>query len=190
MRGIFLIAREGVTSTETRFAVEGAYIVVFKESATKEQIEEYIARIKAEGGKIKYHYDTLMKGIAATMPNSLVQSFRQDDVVDFIGQYTSFDTLLISAPALPSSSPQELVGFEDDVVEYAMGLLEDQFQPTGPELMPINLTGFLESKTPAFMTALWLFCSMLKTRRWAYLLRSFKKRRKSSGSSAKPASVH
>ncbi|KAG8685372.1 hypothetical protein FRC09_014779, partial [Ceratobasidium sp. 395] len=50
----------------------------------------------------------------------------------------------------------ELVGFEDDVVvEYAMGLLEDQSKPIDPKLMQINLTGFLESKTPAFMTALW-----------------------------------
>ncbi|KAG9082488.1 hypothetical protein FRC06_004971 [Ceratobasidium sp. 370] len=50
----------------------------------------------------------------------------------------------------------ELVGFEDEVVvEYAMGLLEDQSKPIDPKLMQINLTGFLESKTPAFMSALW-----------------------------------
>ncbi|KAG8730467.1 hypothetical protein FRC10_002681 [Ceratobasidium sp. 414] len=50
----------------------------------------------------------------------------------------------------------ELVGFEDEVVvEYAMGLLEDQSKPIDPKLMQINLTGFLEAKTPAFMSALW-----------------------------------
>ncbi|KAJ1311470.1 hypothetical protein OPQ81_009958 [Rhizoctonia solani] len=50
----------------------------------------------------------------------------------------------------------ELVGFEDEVVvEYAMGLLEDQSKPPDPKVMQINLTGFLESKTPAFMSALW-----------------------------------
>ncbi|CAE6469704.1 unnamed protein product [Rhizoctonia solani] len=50
----------------------------------------------------------------------------------------------------------ELVGFEDEVVvEYAMGLLEEQSKPPDPKLMQINLTGFLESKTPAFMSALW-----------------------------------
>lgn len=37
------------------------------------------------GGVVKYHYDTLMKGVAATMSDSLVNSFRQDDIVDFIG---------------------------------------------------------------------------------------------------------
>ncbi|KAG6816426.1 hypothetical protein H0H93_008080, partial [Arthromyces matolae] len=51
----------------------------------------------------------------------------------------------------------ELVGFEDEVViEYAMGLLEDQSQPTpDPKRMQINLTGFLTKDTPAFMSALW-----------------------------------
>ncbi|KAI0821913.1 PWI domain-containing protein, partial [Trametes gibbosa] len=51
----------------------------------------------------------------------------------------------------------ELVGFEDEVVvEYAMGLLEDDAQPTpDPRRMQINLTGFLTKSTPAFMSALW-----------------------------------
>ncbi|CAE6422562.1 unnamed protein product [Rhizoctonia solani] len=50
----------------------------------------------------------------------------------------------------------ELVGFEDEVVvEYVMGLLEDRTKPPDPKLMQINLTGFLESKTPAFMSSLW-----------------------------------
>ncbi|KAI1794326.1 PWI domain-containing protein [Ganoderma leucocontextum] len=51
----------------------------------------------------------------------------------------------------------ELVGFEDEVVvEYAMGLLEDDSQPTpDPRKMQINLTGFLTGSTPAFMIALW-----------------------------------
>ncbi|KAG8721607.1 hypothetical protein FRC08_011797 [Ceratobasidium sp. 394] len=61
------------------------YIVVFKESATKAEIDGYIARIEESGGKIKYHYDTLMKAIAASIPDSLVQSFRQEkDVIDFM----------------------------------------------------------------------------------------------------------
>ncbi|TCD66924.1 hypothetical protein EIP91_000763 [Steccherinum ochraceum] len=51
----------------------------------------------------------------------------------------------------------ELVGFEDEVVvEYAMGLLEDDSQPTpDPRKMQINLTGFLTTHTPTFMAALW-----------------------------------
>ncbi|KAF8504818.1 PWI domain-containing protein, partial [Russula emetica] len=51
----------------------------------------------------------------------------------------------------------ELVGFEDEVlIEYAMGLLEDESKPTpDPKKMQINLTGFLTDSTPAFMVALW-----------------------------------
>ncbi|EIN08507.1 PWI domain-containing protein, partial [Punctularia strigosozonata HHB-11173 SS5] len=49
----------------------------------------------------------------------------------------------------------EFVGFEDEVVvEYAMGLMEDENFPD-PKKMQINLTGFLTSSTPAFMSALW-----------------------------------
>ncbi|KIM46751.1 hypothetical protein M413DRAFT_40460, partial [Hebeloma cylindrosporum] len=51
----------------------------------------------------------------------------------------------------------ELIGFEDEVVvEYAMGLLEDEQQPNpDPKKMQINLTGFLNKDTPVFMDALW-----------------------------------
>ncbi|KAF8155979.1 PWI domain-containing protein [Crassisporium funariophilum] len=51
----------------------------------------------------------------------------------------------------------ELIGFEDEVVvEYAMGLLEDEQQPTpDPRKMQINLTGFLTKDTPEFMSSLW-----------------------------------
>ncbi|KAJ3570572.1 hypothetical protein NP233_g4319 [Leucocoprinus birnbaumii] len=51
----------------------------------------------------------------------------------------------------------ELNGIEDElVIEYAMGLLEDESQPTpDPRKMQINLTGFLTKGTPAFMSELW-----------------------------------
>ncbi|PLW55667.1 hypothetical protein PCANC_04568 [Puccinia coronata f. sp. avenae] len=51
----------------------------------------------------------------------------------------------------------ELLGFEDEVVvEYVHGLLDDPTSPiVDPKKMQINLTGFLESKTGAFMSELW-----------------------------------
>ncbi|KAI0763188.1 PWI domain-containing protein, partial [Irpex lacteus] len=51
----------------------------------------------------------------------------------------------------------ELIGMEDEVlVEYAMGMLENDSDPTpDPRKMQINLTGFLTKDTPVFMTALW-----------------------------------
>jgi serine/arginine repetitive matrix protein 1 len=68
----------------------------------------------------------------------------------------------------------ELLGLDDElVVEYAMGLLEDESQTVKPAIlsvdplahlheqtpdpkkMQINLTGFLTDSTPVFMAALW-----------------------------------
>ncbi|CAO0793509.1 unnamed protein product [Mucor circinelloides] len=48
----------------------------------------------------------------------------------------------------------ELLGFEDEVViDYTCSLLEEKDQD--PKRMQINLTGFLESKTQAFLSELW-----------------------------------
>ncbi|KAF6764273.1 PWI domain-containing protein [Ephemerocybe angulata] len=51
----------------------------------------------------------------------------------------------------------ELTGFEDEVViEYAMGLLEDEQNPNpDPRKMQIALQGFLTKHTATFMTELW-----------------------------------
>ncbi|KAF9051471.1 PWI domain-containing protein, partial [Panaeolus papilionaceus] len=51
----------------------------------------------------------------------------------------------------------EYIGFEDEVVvEYAMGLLENEQEPMpDPRKMQINLMGFLTKDTPAFMVDLW-----------------------------------
>lgn len=56
-----------------------------------------------------------------------------------------------------ASKVTSLLGFEDEVViEYAAGLLEDTSTSVlDPKAMQINLTGFLESKAPEFMLALW-----------------------------------
>jgi serine/arginine repetitive matrix protein 1 len=48
----------------------------------------------------------------------------------------------------------ELLGFEDDVVlEYAAGMLEERYPDA--RRMQIQLTGFLEAQTGAFMEELW-----------------------------------
>ncbi|CAE6515374.1 unnamed protein product [Rhizoctonia solani] len=58
------------------------YVVVFKESATKEEIEDYINRVQESGGKIKYDYSDLMKAMAVYVPHVSVQSFTNDPIVD------------------------------------------------------------------------------------------------------------
>ncbi|MCO5565454.1 hypothetical protein L7F22_019127 [Adiantum nelumboides] len=55
---------------------------------------------------------------------------------------------------------EEILGFEDDVVvEYVNGMLQEEGSNNvthlDPKKMQLSLTGFLESKTPAFMAELW-----------------------------------
>ncbi|KAH7344844.1 hypothetical protein B0J17DRAFT_624129 [Rhizoctonia solani] len=55
------------------------YIVMFTESATKEEMESYKHKVQESGGSIKYEYD-IIKGIAVSMPDNYVQSFSSDPI--------------------------------------------------------------------------------------------------------------
>ncbi|KAJ1311276.1 hypothetical protein OPQ81_009774 [Rhizoctonia solani] len=57
-----------------------SYVVMFTESATKEEMENYKHRVQEMGGSIKYEYD-LIKGMAVSMPDDHVQSFAADPIV-------------------------------------------------------------------------------------------------------------
>ncbi|CAE6455687.1 unnamed protein product [Rhizoctonia solani] len=56
------------------------YMVMFTESTTKEQMENYKHRVQESGGSIKYEYD-IIKGMAVNMPDDYVQSFASDPIV-------------------------------------------------------------------------------------------------------------
>ncbi|KDN42368.1 hypothetical protein RSAG8_06859, partial [Rhizoctonia solani AG-8 WAC10335] len=58
------------------------YIVMFKESATKAGIDDYLNRVQESGGKIKYDYSDLMKAVAVWLPDDVVQSFADNLMVD------------------------------------------------------------------------------------------------------------
>ncbi|TFL04732.1 hypothetical protein BDV98DRAFT_562747 [Pterulicium gracile] len=60
------------------------YIVVFKDSANKEQIQKYAQNIKESGGEIGHHYDSVMKGFSASIPASFLQQLQGDDIIDYI----------------------------------------------------------------------------------------------------------
>ncbi|QRW25521.1 peptidase inhibitor i9 [Rhizoctonia solani] len=55
---------------------------MFKESATKDQIENYMNRIREDGGKVKYDYSELMKAVAIWVADDLVKSFASDPLVE------------------------------------------------------------------------------------------------------------
>lgn len=64
--------------------MSGRYIVMFKESASEAQIEQYKERLQAQGGNIYADYEPLLKGFSACVPDELIQSFTQDDLIDYI----------------------------------------------------------------------------------------------------------
>ncbi|KAG8890431.1 hypothetical protein FRB98_008466 [Tulasnella sp. 332] len=62
------------------------YIVVFKNTATKDQIDQYEAEVKSSGGDVTQRFDTGMNGFAATIPDSFLTKLKADSIIDFIGQ--------------------------------------------------------------------------------------------------------
>jgi len=62
----------------------GKYIVVFKESATDQQIQNYVHSIESEGGEVGHRYESIMKGFSATIPNSLLSNLQSDSIIDYI----------------------------------------------------------------------------------------------------------
>ncbi|KIM78928.1 hypothetical protein PILCRDRAFT_824052 [Piloderma croceum F 1598] len=64
------------------------YIVIFKDSATKDDIERYADGVQQDGGgKVVHRYDTILKGFAATMSEShlsALQSNLQSSPIDYI----------------------------------------------------------------------------------------------------------
>ncbi|KAG8911948.1 hypothetical protein FRC00_005518 [Tulasnella sp. 408] len=62
-----------------------SYIVVFKDHATPEQINQYAGRVSSEGGEVGHRYDSVFKGFSAKLPDSLLQNFQGDDIIQYIG---------------------------------------------------------------------------------------------------------
>ncbi|CAE6404762.1 unnamed protein product [Rhizoctonia solani] len=60
------------------------YIVTFKESATNEQIDNYINQAKNHGGGIKHDYRSLIKMVAVWLPDQLIEKSSHDPIVDAI----------------------------------------------------------------------------------------------------------
>ncbi|KAJ6625651.1 hypothetical protein B0H10DRAFT_2211922 [Mycena sp. CBHHK59/15] len=70
--------------------MSGKYIVVFKSSASKEDIEKFAQTVSGDGGEVTHRYDSLMKGFAATLNEKTLQQFQSlqsedDSIIDYIG---------------------------------------------------------------------------------------------------------
>ncbi|ESK85226.1 serine proteinase inhibitor 1 [Moniliophthora roreri MCA 2997] len=62
------------------------YIVVFKDSVSKDQIKKYVSEVNSNGGQVYHEYESTVNGFAATIPDQMLQSFQslQGDVIDYI----------------------------------------------------------------------------------------------------------
>lgn len=62
----------------------GKYIVVFKGTATKEQIDNYANEVNNNGGKVTHRYDAILEGFSAIIPDHFLSSLQALDIIDYI----------------------------------------------------------------------------------------------------------
>jgi len=64
------------------------YIVVFKDSATEQEIQDYVDQINNNGdGKVLHRYDTVLKGFSASLSDNYVSTLKSNLVagpIDYI----------------------------------------------------------------------------------------------------------
>jgi len=60
------------------------YIVVFKDTATDDQINKYANEVNTSGGQVNHRYDSVMKGFSAKISDQHLQSLQGDDIIDYI----------------------------------------------------------------------------------------------------------
>jgi hypothetical protein len=66
---------------------EKKYIVVFKDSATEQQIQNYVDQINNGDGKVLHRYDTVLKGFSASLSDNYVSTLKSNLVagpIDYI----------------------------------------------------------------------------------------------------------
>ncbi|KZV95114.1 hypothetical protein EXIGLDRAFT_735897 [Exidia glandulosa HHB12029] len=69
--------------------MSNSFIVVFKKSASAEQVEEYVNQVSSGGGEVTHRYDAVFKGFAAKLTDTQLQSFQAnvaatDSPIDYI----------------------------------------------------------------------------------------------------------
>ncbi|KZT10640.1 protease propeptide/inhibitor [Laetiporus sulphureus 93-53] len=66
--------------------MSGKYIVVFKDSVSASQIDEYVNQVNSNGGEVSKRFNSLLNGFAATIPDSFLTQLQslQGGVIDYI----------------------------------------------------------------------------------------------------------
>ncbi|KAI0793221.1 hypothetical protein C8Q75DRAFT_804037 [Abortiporus biennis] len=71
--------------------MSGKFIVIFKDSATQDQIDKYVEEVNQSGGNVSAKYDSALKGFAASIPDAYLLKLQQqsslaDSPIDLIGE--------------------------------------------------------------------------------------------------------
>ncbi|KAF8200831.1 hypothetical protein BJ912DRAFT_947342 [Pholiota molesta] len=61
------------------------YIVVFKDDATPEQVEQYAKDVTRNGGEIFHRYSDVLNGFSAAIPDQFLSSLKESDIIAYIG---------------------------------------------------------------------------------------------------------
>ncbi|THH27850.1 hypothetical protein EUX98_g6342 [Antrodiella citrinella] len=56
--------------------MSGKYIIMFKDSATPEQIQKYAQDVSSNGGAVHQVYDASIKGFSASIPDAYFQQLQ------------------------------------------------------------------------------------------------------------------
>jgi len=69
--------------------MSGKYIVVFKHTASKEDIDKFAESVTDDGGEIIHKYETGLKGFAANLSENTLAKFNSfqkesDSIIDYI----------------------------------------------------------------------------------------------------------
>lgn len=66
--------------------MSGKYIVVFKKQVTQDQVDQYIAEVNNNGGKVTQRFDgSVLLGFAAHIPDEHLLSLKSlEGIVDYI----------------------------------------------------------------------------------------------------------
>ncbi|KAF8986037.1 hypothetical protein BGZ46_010454 [Entomortierella lignicola] len=90
-----------------------SYIVVFKNSAALQAIDDVAQQILNLGGKIGHRYTSVLKGFSAMIPASLVNTLSSNPLISYIEEDSQVSAFPVSAASIPAHFAKAIVARED-----------------------------------------------------------------------------
>ncbi|KAG9050747.1 hypothetical protein FS837_002691 [Tulasnella sp. UAMH 9824] len=81
------------------------YIVVFKNSATQDEISSFIRDAKDQGAQVKHTYTNVFKGFSASMNPAHMRSLKDHSIIEYI-EPDQVVTIASANPTPEATEPQ------------------------------------------------------------------------------------